>query len=363
MKIRHKILLLTNDLKRGGKERQICLLLNSLASNSLFDFTILLYNNIIEYNIHDIKGIKIKCNDKGGGIFRYFLFLEREIRKIKPDVIHGWEGGVTFYANIINCFIYLRKYKIADGSLRFAKRFRFFSIDYFIIKLNSLLSNKVISNSKAGLKAARLKQNNKNIVIHNGILPLFYKAKENKTSNVFSIGQVASFSKPKDYKTLIKTSLKILEAGIVMFIYLIGDGPEKLYIQNMVPDKYRKYFIFTGMVDNVEDYISKFDVGILLTKNNHSEGLSNSIMEYMAAGLPVICTNTGGNSELVKEGINGFLINHEDEEMLYDKIMFFYFDKITVEKMGQDGRKILVNNFSITSMAKEYEQLYTKMIN
>jgi len=64
-----------------------------------------------------------------------------------------------------------------------------------------------------------------------------------------------------------------------------------------------------GFVEDTPSLLAKSHIGLLLS--NAYEGLSNSIMEYMAAGIPVIATNTGGNSELITHGKNGFLINRQ----------------------------------------------------
>ena len=63
--------------------------------------------------------------------------------------------------------------------------------------------------------------------------------------------------------------------------------------------------IFTGGVERPSRYIRRFDVAVLCSE---SEGFSNAIIEYMADARPVVCTDTGGNPELVRDGVNGYLV-------------------------------------------------------
>ena len=88
-----------------------------------------------------------------------------------------------------------------------------------------------------------------------------------------------------------------------------------------VPVSLLNKIIFLGKRSNVESIINIFDVGILLTNSKvHGEGISNSIMEYMALGKPVIATRGGGTNEVVIEGENGYLIDPFNEDQLIEKI-------------------------------------------
>jgi glycosyltransferase involved in cell wall biosynthesis len=160
--------------------------------------------------------------------------------------------------------------------------------------------------------------------------------------------------------------IKFLESKRINRLYInftfIGDGKEKQSIIDSIPEKFKSYFTFTGKVEKPEEYLIYCDIGILLSKQNHSEGLSNSIMEYMAAGLPVICTKTGGNLELVEEGKNGFLIEHENKRELIHKIEFFFFYSIALKQMGLESKSKITENFEIGKVCEKYFKLYTSLV-
>jgi len=358
-----KIIILSNDLRRGGKERQITKLVNSLSCYDNIELILLLKRNIIEYDIIKKDNVLIIAPDKFKKKIGTFLFLFRQVSKLKPELLHCWEGGLTATAILVKWFLLFRGIKIIDGSIRYSKPFSFFSKTYFIIKFNTLFSNVVVSNSKAGFKGARLKISGKCKVIKNGIsIDKFVRRLYNKNSDFLTLGQLASFSKPKDFVTIIKGSIELIREGIFLKIYFFGEGEERKFVENLIPIEFKNNFVFTGMIINVEEFLEIIDVGILLSKKKHSEGMSNSIMEYMASGLPVICTNTGGNPELVKDGLNGYLILHEDVSSFKAKILNFYYNRNLIEIMGLKSREIAEKEFNLNKVVMEYYSLYRGLI-
>ena len=97
-----------------------------------------------------------------------------------------------------------------------------------------------------------------------------------------------------------------------------------------------------GDRDDIPHLLRQFDLFVLPSLG---EGISNTILEAMATGLPVIATNVGGNTELVQEGVNGFLVPKEDPEQL----------AITMEKMlNQPERLKAMGNASLQRIRKEF---------
>ena len=101
--------------------------------------------------------------------------------------------------------------------------------------------------------------------------------------------------------------------------------------------------------------LSRMDAGVLIPKSN--EGLSNSILEYMAAGLPVICSDCGGNTELVSAGENGWVVPVSDEKAVCSALEKLR-DAEMRKKMGAKGRKRLEEGFSMRFVLDEFVALY-----
>jgi glycosyltransferase involved in cell wall biosynthesis len=113
----------------------------------------------------------------------------------------------------------------------------------------------------------------------------------------------------------------------------------------------------------VMQYLQICDLGLLLTDSKlHEEGCSNTIMEYMAASLPVIATDSGGNKELIEDGVSGFIIPTNDINILVDKVDWIYEHPIEARKMGENGKNILIQNFTTEKMVHDTTDLYKKLL-
>jgi glycosyltransferase involved in cell wall biosynthesis len=116
------------------------------------------------------------------------------------------------------------------------------------------------------------------------------------------------------------------------------------------------------MRSDVESIINAFDIGILLTDlERHGEGISNSIMEYMAAGKPVIATDGGGTREIVIDGETGFLVPQKSPERVAETIDKLLNDDELRRNMGLMGKQMIQREFNIHRMTSEHVELYEKL--
>ena len=118
---------------------------------------------------------------------------------------------------------------------------------------------------------------------------------------------------------------------------------------------------FPGRVNEVLDYYDDAHVGVLLS--THGEGLSNSIMEYMASNLPVVCTDEGGSRELVVDGVTGFLIPPSDSDALVEKLAWLEANREQALAMGREGRKRIEAEFSVARMVERASEIYSEVMN
>ncbi len=93
-----------------------------------------------------------------------------------------------------------------------------------------------------------------------------------------------------------------------------------------------------------------------------SEGISNTVLESMASGLPVVATNVGGNPEIVDNGVTGILVPKEDPEVMARSINKLIKNEGKRKTMGQQGRKNAEKYFSIERMVDTYESLYISLL-
>lgn len=139
-------------------------------------------------------------------------------------------------------------------------------------------------------------------------------------------------------------------------LIIIGDGPEKEKILEQLDDN----ISYIGTVDNVDEYFRASDMLVLPTL---SEGMSNVILEAMATGLPVISTNVSSNPEIIEDGIDGILLEVEDKKGFQEKIIKLVLDETFAQKIGQNARKKILQQYSIEHIAEKYREIFEKIAN
>lgn len=112
---------------------------------------------------------------------------------------------------------------------------------------------------------------------------------------------------------------------------------------------------FLGRSSEVAELLSISNICCLTSE---SEGFSNSILEYMAAGKPVVATDVGGAAEAIVENETGFLVASNDDKALADRLIELLTDRDRAERMGDNARQVAEAKFSLTARKKETLELY-----
>ena len=226
-----------------------------------------------------------------------------------------------------------------------------------------------MANSRAGLRANKLKRG---YVLYNGIDKKFsvqFSEEEKKEirGSVFDgyedepvIISVANLIPYKDYFTVFK-SLSYLKKKGVSFRYMaIGEGPMRKQLETEIKNlKLTKEVILMGRTDKVQQYLKAAD---LFVHSSEGEGCSNAILEAMAAGLPVIASNTGGTSEIT--GIeNGQLFDYQNEAQLSEALETHLADPEMLKKKSKRSRQIIEEHFTIEKMTANYLSILNKISN
>ncbi len=117
--------------------------------------------------------------------------------------------------------------------------------------------------------------------------------------------------------------------------------------------------VFAGFRDDIPKVLSLVTVSVLPSL---SEGLSNTVLESMAAGVPVVATAVGGNPEMVREGVTGLLVPPRDPRSLAAAIERILRDPALGRRLGSAGRQSATENFSLQSMAQKTASLYRSLL-
>ena len=177
----------------------------------------------------------------------------------------------------------------------------------------------------------------------------------------------ANITKYKDYTMFIDTAKRIFSTNARQYFRFLAIGsPSSDAEMNRVNTRAAKmtksgFFTFTGAVSNPLPYLLTSSIGMLLSTNG--EGISNSIMEYMACRLPVICSRSGGNMELVRNNVNGFLVDPKNSpNEISDRIIWLFNNPEEAHQMGEAGYKILSSEFSVEKMVNSTINVYKELL-
>ena len=366
--------MIISGLKKGGRERRMLELIKGLLRcNKNFEICLVSLSETIEYSyVYDLP-ISFHVIDKkvSRTKIQVALKVRRIINGFQPDVIHSWDVTSSGYLSLSNLALNIPVVQgvIYDASTKseLAKSIR------NRIKILAPFSSVFVANSMAGIKAYNPPAH-KSICIYNGIdLTRFNGLKDaeqvkkeiigDHDGTKFVAAMVAAFEERKDYDTLLEAAITICKKDKDIVFLLIGQGENLQRIKEKTPTELlQKQIIFTGVRNDVESIMQIINVGLLITNSqNHGEGISNTIIEYMSSRKPVIATRGGGTDEVVKDGLNGFLIDPHNPEQIIEKIETFRNDNQLAIEMGEKGYLSILQNFEIGRMTDEYISLYKKL--
>jgi glycosyltransferase involved in cell wall biosynthesis len=164
----------------------------------------------------------------------------------------------------------------------------------------------------------------------------------------------------KDYPTFIRAARRVHDAVPAARFVLAGEGPLLEGFREDARDAgLADLAHFIGRCDRIADLLSVTDVCTLSSK---TEGFSNSILEYMAAGRPVAATDVGGAREAIVEGETGYLVPAGDDEALAGRIVSLLHDPDRARSMGDRGRALIENQFSCEAQLQRTEALYRRLL-
>jgi len=173
----------------------------------------------------------------------------------------------------------------------------------------------------------------------------------------FYLVSVGRLVERKGYKYLIK-AMKYLPKKI--HLNLIGDGPLENQLKKLAKKlKVENRVNFLGFLSEEKkfQYLANSDLYVL---SSIHEGFGIVLQEAMQVGLPIVATNNGGQLDIIKDGINGFLVKPKDTILLAKKILFL-FKNVKMRKFFSKNNLKSVNRFDIKKIANEYLKIYEKI--
>ncbi len=174
------------------------------------------------------------------------------------------------------------------------------------------------------------------------------------------IGIVARLSQVKNHRLLFN-AFKVLNRDFPQTrLLIIGDGPLRIELEQLVESyRLKKAVIFAGDRSDVPVLLSGVDIATLCSL---SEGISLTILEAMSTGLPTIVTDVGGNHTIIKDGVNGFLVESNNIESYVERLAELVKSSRLRDEIGTNARNHVISDWSLAKMAESYEELYRGLL-
>ena len=174
------------------------------------------------------------------------------------------------------------------------------------------------------------------------------------TRPVFGI--VARLTPAKDHAMLFDAFAELVRRAPDALLLVVGDGELEYTLERRVDSLAMSESIrFLGRRDDIPDILRAIDVFVL---SSHTEGLSVTLLEAMAASLPIVATRVGGNSEVVVHEETGLLVPPSDPALFADAMARLADDRELASAMGRAGRERAREVFSVEAMVDRYERIY-----
>lgn len=172
------------------------------------------------------------------------------------------------------------------------------------------------------------------------------------------IGSVGRLAPVKNYAILLRAVPGLLTNHDVTVIF-VGEGPERPALETLADSlQIRQQVRFLGHRNDVRALLDGMDIFVLPSQ---SEGMSNTLLEAMAAGVPVVASDVGGNTEIVRDKQDGLIFPRDDLEQLRARLAILCNDSAYRKQLGRSGYARVLQAFSIQAMIARYEELYNRI--
>ena len=210
--------------------------------------------------------------------------------------------------------------------------------------------------------------------IYSGVDPVMFCPREGARPDVLPAGfanennivygSVGRMAEIKDYPTLVRAFIEMVKAhperASRARLVIVGEGASRDACRDLLQTAGLQDLTWLpGERHDIATLMQAFDVFVLPSKN---EGISNTILEAMASGLPVIATAVGGNVELVEDEINGVLVKVGDVQDMAQGLLSYLDTPTKIAEHAENARRYAEQRFSIPAMAEAYATVYDQTL-
>lgn len=331
----HKVIILSAKKSRFTKEAPSCL--NLIPWSFGFDYN----PKTILYIIYLVKKYKIDL---------IVTNIEKEI------AVGGIAAKICGIPNI-------RRVGRHDDFNDAKKKIRFRHekfVDQCIIPCNALFDEAVEHSSWLRKEQFSTIYNGRNIQHFSDIEIQEQRAEWGVLDDTVIIGVTSQLTDVKRIDILISAFAKLLITYKNIKLVISGFGKSEEALKQKCNNlNILENVLFAGFTSTPLLAAAAYDIAVSTSSN---EGFPNTIVEYMAAGTPVVSTDVGGVKEIIVDGQNGFIIPVNDPESLIERLIILLDDKLLCERIGSKAHERVLNGFSEDKMVNELEHFFKNII-
>ena len=353
-----KIAVVVDGLERGGTERQTLYMARELACRG-WDVELIHYHKLCqdwEFDPSEFRVNKVTFLARNKTVLRFFVRLYHHIKHNKYDVVYAVKSGPCIFGCLA---AWLAGVRVILAGYRTPYQLHFpFRIAH---RLVNAITTAWIVNSRyvaQSMSVALSIRPEKFFVVNNGIDTQNFVSKLSHDEAKGRIGlspqdsvvSIIGMLRPeKDHALFLEMGARLLKSRPQTQFLLIGDGPLRSALESYafcLGISHRVHFL--GMRADIPDLLAATDVSVMASQY---EGLSNSIVESMSQGVPVVTTSYPGVEEVITNGREGFIVATRTPPDMAHAVRRILDDKNLRAHMGQHGRERVERQFSMSAMA------------
>jgi glycosyltransferase involved in cell wall biosynthesis len=361
-----RVCFLIDELSRGGTEAQLLELLHNLDRDAIQPHLVLMRHTRAGRGLEP-AGCPVLDLEVDTFVSDFFdltlgqkvLRLSRYIRAHRIDVLHLYFRASTYLG--LAAARLARVPKVVRTQNNLGYWMAWYDREKWAL-LNRWVDVLVVNTREGRHRVARAQRTDprKIVVLENGLdLGKYQRGPSRPSSGPRRVGMVANLRPVKNPQAFVRAAAMLGRRYPELEFYVAGDGElrprlEILAAELGVGNRCR----FLGSVSDVADFLARLDVAVLCSD---SEGMSNSLLEYMAAGLPIVATAVGGNRELIRDGREGLLVPPRDEARLAESVGRLLDDWELARRLGDNARQRVERQFSREAMVRRFADFYRRL--
>lgn len=200
------------------------------------------------------------------------------------------------------------------------------------------------------------------VVLENGVdLSRFIQqSSRTRSGGTRRVGMVANLRPVKDVELLVRAAADVVVHHPDVAFAVAGEGDRRPILEQMIADLgLAGRFFLPGSIPDIPAFLAGLDVAVLCSR---SEGMSNAVLEYMAAGKPVVATAVGANVQLIENGVNGLLVPPGDQAQLAGALDRLLRDPELASRLGAAAHRRVQERYSREAMVRRFEVFYQDLV-